>query len=144
MIICYIHICLRTTRFLFHNVAQEVLLNSMYLLWKTVINMLSLRNDQKHSLIEFISNFLQLITNDKFISVNHRVLAKRVGPRVSVACFFRTHRPPETSSRLYGPMKELLSQENPPLYRETTIKEYMEHYYAIGLCGISALEHFKL
>ncbi|KAI8561019.1 hypothetical protein RHMOL_Rhmol04G0302900 [Rhododendron molle] len=34
---------------------------------------------------------VNLITNDKFKSVNHRVLAKNVGPRTSVASFFRSH-----------------------------------------------------
>ncbi|WJX11998.1 hypothetical protein P8452_02542 [Trifolium repens] len=32
------------------------------------------------------SDFMQLISNDKFKSVEHRVLAGSVGPRASVAC----------------------------------------------------------
>ena len=53
---------------------------------------------------------LQLISN-KFISVEHRVVAKNAEPRVSIACFFSTHFHP-ASTRMYGPIKELLS-ENP-------------------------------
>ncbi|KAK7838729.1 1-aminocyclopropane-1-carboxylate oxidase like protein 1 [Quercus suber] len=85
-----------------------------------------------------------LISNDRFISVNHRVFAKNVGPRISVASFFRTHLPPENASRLYGPIKELLSEETPSKYRETTMKEFVSHYYMKGLNGIPALDHFKL
>ncbi|KAG5579958.1 hypothetical protein H5410_050585, partial [Solanum commersonii] len=32
-----------------------------------------------------------LTTNDKFKSIDHRVLANKVGPRISLACFFMTN-----------------------------------------------------
>ena len=88
--------------------------------------------------------FKQLVSNDKFISVTHRVLAKNVGPRISIASFFRTQDHPENSPRIFGPIKELISEENPPVYRETTIKNIVAHYYKKGLNGISALEYFKI
>lgn len=72
----------------------------------------------------------------------HRVLANRVGPRVSVACFFTTGH--SLSSRVYGPIKELLSEDNPARYRETTVKDYVVHYDATGLGGKSALTAFRI
>ncbi|XP_049406382.1 1-aminocyclopropane-1-carboxylate oxidase homolog 1-like [Solanum stenotomum] len=51
---------------------------------------------------------IPLITNDKFKSVDHRVLANKVGPRISLACFFMTNC--VTTHRLYGPIKELISE----------------------------------
>ncbi|PON64102.1 Oxoglutarate/iron-dependent dioxygenase, partial [Parasponia andersonii] len=96
------------------------------------------------ALVINLGDLLQLISNDKFISVTHRVLAKNVGPRISIASFFRTHLQPENSSRVYGPIKELISEENPPVFRETTVKDFVAHYYKKGLNGISALEYFKL
>lgn len=92
--------------------------------------------------LTFVS--VQLISNDKFKSVNHRVLAQKIGPRISVAGFFRTHFREEIASRSYGPIKELLSETNLPCYRETTIKEFIRHYYNKGLDGTSALARFKL
>lgn len=88
----------------------------------------------------FVNWTFQLISNDKFESVEHRVLANPEGPRISVACFFSTSF--QASSKLYGPIKELLSEDNPPVYRETTVNEYVAYLANVGLD--SPLRHFKL
>nr|GLL46195.1 1-aminocyclopropane-1-carboxylate oxidase homolog 1-like isoform X2 [Ipomoea trifida] len=88
------------------------------------------------------NQWIDLVTNDRFKSSEHRVLASQCGPRISVACFLSTYL--FMSSRIYGPIKELLSDENPPKYRETTEEEYIAHYQAKGLDGTSALLDFKL
>ncbi|OMO95494.1 Oxoglutarate/iron-dependent dioxygenase [Corchorus olitorius] len=89
----------------------------------------------------------ELMSNDKFKSVNHRVLAKSNGPRISVASFFRTQ--PQLgdfpdSSRLYGPIKELLSEENRQIYREISARDFLTYKYSKGIDEASSLEHFKL
>ncbi|XP_058083837.1 1-aminocyclopropane-1-carboxylate oxidase homolog 1-like [Magnolia sinica] len=95
------------------------------------------------ALVVNVGDLLQLISNDKLKSVEHRVLANRVGPRISVACFFSTRLHPST--KVYGPIKELVSDENPPKYKETTVADYLTYYLAKGLDGKkSALDHFKL
>ncbi|KAL6343545.1 hypothetical protein AAG906_024910 [Vitis piasezkii] len=96
------------------------------------------------ALIVNVGDFLQLLTKDKLKRVNHRVIAKQAGPRISVACFFRTkHVDTGNNLRCYGPIQELLSEENPPVYKETTAEDYLKHYYSKG-SGTSSLLHLKL
>ncbi|KAM3335452.1 hypothetical protein ACQJBY_029748 [Aegilops geniculata] len=90
-----------------------------------------------------IGDLLQMISNDVFISVEHRVVVKNIAPRVSIACFFSSHFHP-ASTRMYGPIKELLSDDNPPLYRETLVRDYVKHYNSIGLDAKNAMSDFRL
>ncbi|KAJ0244921.1 1-aminocyclopropane-1-carboxylate oxidase 1 [Hirschfeldia incana] len=94
------------------------------------------------ALVVNAGDLLQLITNGKFISVEHRVLANVVGPRISVACFFSTYL--MANPRVYGPIKELLSEQNPPIYRDTTITEYSKFYRSKGFDGTSGLLYLKI
>ncbi|KAI3804284.1 hypothetical protein L1987_25709 [Smallanthus sonchifolius] len=94
------------------------------------------------ALVVNAGDFLQLITNDKFVSSQHKVVANKVGPRVSVASFFTTG--PIETSKVYEPIPELLSEDNPAKYRGITLKEYVDYYRGKGLDGTSALLHFKI
>ncbi|KAI5399653.1 1-aminocyclopropane-1-carboxylate oxidase homolog 12 [Lathyrus oleraceus] len=94
------------------------------------------------ALVINIGDLLQLITNDIFKSVEHRVVANHVGPRVSVASFFSTSFQPST--KIYGPIRELLSEENPPKYKETTVRDYVVFSMARGLDGTSPLPYFRV
>lgn len=93
------------------------------------------------ALIVNLGDLMQLITNDKFKSVIHRVVLRKTGsPRVSVACFFG----PQGNNRVYGPMKELLSEENPPVYKEVTMEQVNNHYATKGVDKAFSVKHFKV
>ncbi|CAI0434368.1 unnamed protein product [Linum tenue] len=83
----------------------------------------------------------QLITNDKFKSVEHRVVAQSSTTRSSVACFFGPGS--ENKYRLYGPAKELVllgGDHVEPVYREVHLVEFLDYFKSNG----SPLSHFKL
>ncbi|KAM0030521.1 putative deacetoxyvindoline 4-hydroxylase [Helianthus debilis subsp. tardiflorus] len=94
------------------------------------------------ALVVNAGDLLQLITNDKFVSSQHKVVTNKVGPRVSVASFFTTGH--IQTLKVYGPITELLSEDNPAKYRNITVKEYVDYYRAKGLDGTSALLHFMI
>ncbi|EEC76585.1 hypothetical protein OsI_14432 [Oryza sativa Indica Group] len=92
------------------------------------------------ALVVNIGDLLQLVSNDLFRSVEHRVLATTAAaePRLSVACFFR---PDYACTSVYAPVT---TTPPPPLYRSTTMPEFLSHYRAKGLDGRSALHHFRI
>ncbi|XP_059660378.1 1-aminocyclopropane-1-carboxylate oxidase homolog 1-like [Cornus florida] len=94
------------------------------------------------ALLANIGDLMQIISNDKFKSVEHRVLAQPVGPRVSVACFFNPSS--RFQSKPFGPIKELLSDGKQPIYRDLLCSEYYQYYKTKGTNVISALPHYKL
>ncbi|KAJ0079730.1 hypothetical protein Patl1_23194 [Pistacia atlantica] len=94
------------------------------------------------ALVVNIGELLQLISNDKFKAAEHRVLANcSTSPRISVACFFTTHFDP--SKTLFGPIKEL-SEDSLPLYRETSVMDYIDSFNTVGLGGVSSLARLRL
>lgn len=95
------------------------------------------------ALVINIADLLQVISNGKFISVEHRVLANKHVPRSSVACFFGMYSPPFPAC-LYGPAHELLSDQNPPLYKQFSLGDYVASFAVKGHLARCALDVFKL
>ncbi|KAG9129703.1 hypothetical protein Leryth_024768 [Lithospermum erythrorhizon] len=91
-----------------------------------------------------VADMLQLISNDAFRSSFHRVVPKSIGPRISVACLFVIITESEISSRLFGPIKELLSDKNSAIYREVTAIDFVNQLYKQGFGNIPTLTYFKL
>ncbi|VAI00463.1 unnamed protein product [Triticum turgidum subsp. durum] len=91
------------------------------------------------ALVVNVGDFLQIVSNDRFKSVEHRVVAQSAGPRVSVVCFFR-RQDAATSTRVLGP----IVADGEARFRSTTMAELIRHNRAKGLDGTSALQHLRL
>ncbi|CAN1157774.1 1-aminocyclopropane-1-carboxylate oxidase homolog 1 [Linum perenne] len=100
------------------------------------------------ALIVIIGNLLQLVSNDKFKSAEHKVLANRTGARVSIACFFRPIIDTETiATKLYGPIPELVTDQNPAIYRKASMLELINYRSSSDSQGQDRhyiMSHFKL
>ncbi|KAL5701954.1 hypothetical protein ACHQM5_027233 [Ranunculus cassubicifolius] len=94
------------------------------------------------ALVVNIGDLLQIMSNDKLKSIEHRVVANLVEPRASVAFFFTPRF--DVEAQLYGPIKELIAEGSNPIYREFTNKEYVDHFFREGLDGRVGLDEFKL
>lgn len=82
------------------------------------------------------------MTNDKFISAEHRVIANGSSePRTSVVCFFSTFM--KANPRVYGPIKDLLSEENPAKYRDFTLTEFSTIFRSTTI-DAPTLQHFRI
>uniref|UniRef100_A0A803KSU9 Fe2OG dioxygenase domain-containing protein n=1 Tax=Chenopodium quinoa TaxID=63459 RepID=A0A803KSU9_CHEQI len=90
--------------------------------------------------VEPITGALIIVSNGRLKSVYHRSTVNSVGPRISVPFFVQGF---FSSKKIYGPIKELTSEENPPIYREFSTEENLTHFFSKSLDEIG-IDHFKL
>ncbi|KAJ4959897.1 hypothetical protein NE237_019807 [Protea cynaroides] len=77
------------------------------------------------ALVINIGDVLQMLSNDEYKSVEHRVLANpHREPRISIAIFLN----PSRKENFYGPLLELTSPDKPALFRQFTLSEFMEKF----------------
>uniref|UniRef100_A0A0E0KHM3 Fe2OG dioxygenase domain-containing protein n=1 Tax=Oryza punctata TaxID=4537 RepID=A0A0E0KHM3_ORYPU len=100
------------------------------------------------ALVVNVGDLLELVSNGRMRSVEHRVVANRSRDtaRVSVAAFCNVDLGCESSrsGRLYGPIADLTAGGEPARYRSVTVGEFLAHYDGKGLDGRPALQHFRL
>lgn len=93
------------------------------------------------ALVINVGDLLQIISNDQYTSVEHRVFANPfLEPRASIAVFFN----PSMRENLYGPLSELVTPEKPALYRRFTYSEFIMKFFTKELDGKSLPKFFRL
>nr|XP_043626438.1 1-aminocyclopropane-1-carboxylate oxidase homolog 6-like [Erigeron canadensis] len=88
-----------------------------------------------------IGDMLQIMSNDEYKSVEHRVLANNVErARISVVVFFN----PSIREKTYGPFPELISAKKPAIYQELVLEEYMKRFFAKGIDGRTLTNVYRI
>nr|CAA58232.1 1-amniocyclopropane-1-carboxylate oxidase [Nicotiana tabacum] len=77
----------------------------------------------RHSIVINLGDQLEVITNGKYKSVEHRVIAQPDGNRMSIASFYN----PGSDAVIY-PAPELLEKENKVIYPKFVFEDYMKLY----------------
>lgn len=67
-------------------------------------------------------------------------MANLAGPRISVACFLKGVIVPP---KLYGPIKELISEESPPVFKDFVVSDYLEKFFSKAF-DKSSLDYLRL
>uniref|UniRef100_A0A0E0AIF4 Fe2OG dioxygenase domain-containing protein n=1 Tax=Oryza glumipatula TaxID=40148 RepID=A0A0E0AIF4_9ORYZ len=103
------------------------------------------------ALVVNVGDLLQLVSNGRLRSMEHRVLPTAAGAaraRVAVACFFRLEYSASlTRPRSYGPIVdsgEGGARRAAAVYRSTTPRDFLAYFNGKGLDGRSALDHFRI
>ncbi|MFQ6627536.1 hypothetical protein Gotur_004769 [Gossypium turneri] len=78
----------------------------------------------KGSLVINVGDALQIMSNGKYKSVEHRVVANGSNNRISVPIFVNP-RP----SDMIGPLPELIENGEKPIYKQVLYSDYVKHFF---------------
>lgn len=92
-----------------------------------------------NALVINIGDTIEVLTNGKYKSVEHRAVTHKERDRLSIVTFYA----PSYEMEL-GPMAELVDEKNPCKYRRYNHGEYSKHYITNKLQGKKSLEFAKI
>ncbi|XP_074263228.1 1-aminocyclopropane-1-carboxylate oxidase homolog 4-like [Silene latifolia] len=93
------------------------------------------------ALVVNIGDLFQILSNDKYKSGEHRVYANPWRkPRVAIGTFFS----PGSDEDLFGPLEELISPENPILYKQLNFSELLKKFLTRESNSKSMATQFRL
>ncbi|KAK8482943.1 hypothetical protein V6N13_090415 [Hibiscus sabdariffa] len=71
-----------------------------------------------------IGDQIQVLSNGRFRSVHHRAVTNKTRKRVSMATFYNP-----SKDTIIGPIRDLIDEQHPPLYREYHFSEFLEEFF---------------
>ncbi|KAJ0081052.1 hypothetical protein Patl1_10239 [Pistacia atlantica] len=86
-----------------------------------------------------IGNFLEIVTNGTYPSIEHRATINSMKERFSIATFYS----PDTN-RDMGPASSLITPENPALFKRISVTDYYKRYFSRELQGKSYLDVLRI
>ncbi|GLT39448.1 hypothetical protein SLA2020_136370 [Shorea laevis] len=91
------------------------------------------------SLVINVGDALQILSNGRYKSVEHRVVANRSKNRISVPVFVNP-RP----SDVIGPLPEMLADGEKPIYKQVLYSDYVRHFFKKAHDGKGTVEFAKI
>ncbi|CAI9108410.1 OLC1v1007992C2 [Oldenlandia corymbosa var. corymbosa] len=91
------------------------------------------------ALVVNIGDSLQILSNGKYKSSEHKVGTTSQQSRVSVPIFVT----PRLSEKI-GPLPQLVERDGGTIYREVVFKDYMNYFFVYGHEGKNALDFAKI
>ncbi|XP_030960483.1 feruloyl CoA ortho-hydroxylase F6H1-2-like [Quercus lobata] len=91
------------------------------------------------ALVINIGDVLQIMSNDKYKSIEHRAIANRSKNRVSIPFFVSPG-----SDATIGPLPEVLASGETPIYKHVVYSDYIKHFISKGHDGKKTVEFAKI
>jgi isopenicillin N synthase-like dioxygenase len=103
--------------------------------------MLAWNLDIDHNVLAIIicTSFLQIITNGKYRSIEHRATVNSEKERLSIATFLSPN-----YDGVIGPAPSLVTEQTPAMFKSTTTEEYFKGLFARELHEKSYLDVMRI
>lgn len=90
-----------------------------------------------YALVINVGNLIEVMTNGRYKSIEHRAMTDRCRARLSIGVFYA----PEFEAEI-GPAPELVDETHPCMFRNFIHEDYMKHYFSRGVEGKHSLYEY--
>jgi len=91
------------------------------------------------ALVVNIGDVLQIMSNECYKSIEHRVVANRNKTRISMPIFVNP-----APDAIIGPLSKMLKNGDEPLYKQVVYSDYFNHFFSKAHDGKKTIEFAKI